>query len=115
MAASRSATVSSRVAVIAITAVLYTFAKGVTGFIPTPWGVGQLLIGIFVPAFMAVVADTPSLAIRAGLGKFLRGVLFLLPARSTSPGPSLLAGVPAHFVAVLLFCWFVKKYRSWAG
>jgi hypothetical protein len=115
MSASRSATVSSKVAVIAITAVLYTFAKGVTGFIPTPWGVGQLLIGIFVPAFMAVVADTLSVAIGAGLGTFLGDVLFLVPAGSTSPGLSLIAGVPANFVAFLLFGWFVKKYRSWAG
>ncbi len=109
------AAVSSKVAVVAITAVLYTFAKGATGFVPTPWGVGQLLIGIFVPAFMAVVADTLSVAIGAALGTFLGDVLFLVPAGSTTPALSLIAGVPANFVAFLLFGWFVKRYRSWAG
>lgn len=98
---------------MAITAVLYALAKGATAFISTPWGVGQLLIGIFVPAFMAVMSDTLSAAIGAGLGTFLGDVFFLTPLGQTNPVLSLVAGVPANFVAFLLFGWFVKKYRSW--
>ena len=98
-----------------MTAVLYALAKGVTGFIHTPWGVGELLIGIFVPAFFAVVCDTWSVAIGAGLGTFLGDTFFLTQAGSTNPPLSLIAGVPANFVAFLLFGWFVKKYRSWSG
>src|SRR5712691_5106418 len=113
MSEQQALTASSRVAIIALTAVLYTVAKGITGSIPTPWGVGQLLIGIFVPAFMAVVADTLSVAVGAGLGTFLGDVIFLTPAGSTNPALSLIAGVPANFVAFLLFGWFVKRYRSW--
>jgi hypothetical protein len=105
--------VSSKVATVAITAVLYAVAKALTSFIPTPWGVGQLLIGIFVPAFMAVLADTLSVAVGAALGTFLGDTLFLTPAGTTNPALSLIAGVPANFVAFLLFGWFVKKYRSW--
>ncbi len=45
-----SPTAASKVAIAAMTAVLYAVAKGVTGSIPTPWGAGQLLIGTFVLA-----------------------------------------------------------------
>ncbi len=113
MPRSPSTSLASKVAVIAITAILYAMAKAVTSFIPTPWGVGQLLIGIFVPAFLAVVANTLSVAIGAGLGTFLGDTFFLTPAGSTNPALSLIAGVPANFIAFLLFGWFVKKYRSW--
>jgi len=98
----------ARVAIIALTAILYTIGKWVTAGIQTPWGVGQLLIGVFLPAFMAVTADTLSVAIGAGLGTFI-GDIFV----RTNPVLSLLAGVPANFVAFLLFGWFVKKYKSW--
>jgi hypothetical protein len=108
-------TVATKVAVIAITAVLYAVAKALTSFIPTPFGVGQLLIGIFVPAFMAVIADTLSVAIGAGLGTFIGDAIFLSPQGSTNPALSLIAGVPANFIAFLLFGWFVKKYKSWSA
>jgi hypothetical protein len=107
--------VSSKVATIAITAVLYTLAKGATAFIHTPWGVGELLIGIFVPAFFAVVCDTWSVAIGAGMGTFIGDVLFLYPTGGTNPALSLISGVPANFAAFLLFGWFVKRYKSWSG
>jgi hypothetical protein len=107
-AAAREAGLTARVAVIALTAILYTIGKWITAGIQTPWGVGQLLIGIFLPAFMAVTADTLSVAIGAGLGTFV-GDIFV----RTNPLLSLLAGVPANFVAFLLFGWFVKKYKSW--
>lgn len=107
--ASQSA--STKVIVIAISAALYALAKGVTGNVPTPWGVGQLLIGIFVPAFFAVTSDTLSAAIGAGLGTFIGDSIFL--TSSTNPALSLVAGVPANFFAFLLFGWFVKRYKSW--
>lgn len=67
-----------------------------------------MLVGIFLPALMAVVAETIPVAIGAGLGTFLGDFLV-----RTNPALSLVAGVPANFVAFLLFGWFVKKYRSW--
>lgn len=97
-----------RVAVIVLTALLYAVGKWITAFIPTPWGVGQLLVGVFLPAFMAVTAETFPVAIGAGLGTFV-GDLFV----QTNPTLSLVAGVPANFIAFLLFGWFVKRYRSW--
>lgn len=102
------ATVGIKIAIIVITAVLYAIGKWITAFIPTPWGVGQLLVGVFLPGYMAVVADTFSVAVGAGLGTFV-GDFFV----QTNPSLSLIAGVPANFVAFLLFGWFVKKYRSW--
>lgn len=99
---------SVRLSVIATTAVLYAVGKWATAYINTPWGVGELLIGVFFPAFMAVVAETVPVAIGAGLGTFVGDFLV-----STSPALSLVAGVPANFLAFLLFGWFVKKYRSW--
>ena len=104
---------ATRVIIVAVVAALYALAKGVTGSVPTPWGVGQLLIGIFVPAFFAVVSDTWSVAIGAGLGTFIGDSLFL--TGSTNPALSLIAGVPANFLAFLLFGWFVKRYRSWSA
>ncbi len=105
--------ISTYVIAIALTASLYAIAKGLTSFVLTPFGVGQLLIFIFVPAFFAVVSPTLAVAIGAGLGTFLGDVLFLTPVGSTNPALSLIAGVPANFVAFLLFGWFVKRYRSW--
>lgn len=104
---------STKVAVIAVTAVLYAIGKGLTAYVPTPWGVGQLLVGLFIPAFFAVVSDTLSVAIGAGLGTFIGDTLFLAALGGTNPALSLIAGVPANFVGMLLFGWFVKRYRSW--
>ena len=101
-------TIGLKIAIIVITTVLYAMGKWITAFIPTPWGVGQLLVGIFLPAFMAVTSDTLSVAIGAGLGTFV-GDFFV----QTNPTLSLIAGVPANFVAFLAFGWFVKKYSSW--
>ncbi len=109
------ASVSTRVSIIAVTAVLYVLGKGLTAYIPTPWLVGQLLIGIFLPAFFALVSETLPAAIGAGIGTFAGDVLFLTPAGATNAPLSLIAGVPANFVAFLLFGWFVKKYRTWSG
>lgn len=108
-----SASVSSKVAVIVIVAALYAVGKALTAFIPTPWGIGQFLIGLFIPAFFAVVSDTIPVAIGAGLGTFVGDVVFLTPLGETTPILSLVAGVPANFFAFLLFGYFVKKYASW--
>lgn len=103
-------TVGIKIAIIVITTALYAIGKWITAFIPTPWGVGQLLVGIFLPAFMAVTSDTLSVAIGAGLGTFV-GDFFV----QTNPTLSLIAGVPANFIAFLAFGWFVKKYKSWSS
>jgi len=103
-----SSAVSTRISVIVITAVLYAVGKWLTASIPTPWGVGELLVGIFLPAIMVLMAETLPAAIGAGLGTFLGDFLV-----RTNPALSLVAGVPANFIAFLLFGWFVKRYRSW--
>ncbi|MGD1055407.1 MAG: hypothetical protein ABR867_04930 [Nitrososphaerales archaeon] len=109
----RRMTSSTKVAVIVVTAVLYAIGKGLTAFIHTPWGVGQLLVGVFLPGFMAVVSDTFSVAVGAALGTFLGDALILTPLGATTPQLSLVAGVPGNFVAFLFFGWFVKRYRTW--
>jgi hypothetical protein len=105
---SGSPSVSTKIAVMAITAVLYAAGKLITAYVPTPWGVGQLLVGVFLPGFMAVTSDTLSVATGAGIGTFIGDF-----AVQTNPTLSLIAGVPANFIAFLLFGWFVKKYKSW--
>ncbi len=102
-----------KAATIVIVAALYAVGKALTAFIPSPWGIGQFLVGLFIPAFFAVVSDTVPVAIGAGLGTFVGDVLFLTPLSETTPILSLVAGVPANFFAFLLFGWFVKKYASW--
>lgn len=103
----------ARVAIIATTAVLFAGAKGLTGYIPSPWGVGQLFIASFVPIFMVSIAETFPVAIGAALGSFLGDMIFLLPAGTTNPALALATGVPANFFATVLFGYVVKKYRSW--
>jgi hypothetical protein len=113
MGSSRSlstAGVSTRVSIIAITAALYAVGKAVTGPIPFPYAVGEVLIAIFIPAFLVVVSETLPVAIGAGVGTFL-GDYFV----RTTPTLSLVAGVPANFVGILLLGLFVKRYRSWAA
>ena len=105
----------TQVAIMAATAVLYAIGKGLTAYIPTPWGVGSLLVFIFLPAFFAVVSETLPAAIGAAIGTFVGDVVFLTPLGTTNPALSLVAGVPANFFAFLLFGWFVKKYRTWSG
>jgi len=106
---------AANVSIIVVTAVLYTIGKGLTAYIPTPWLVGQVLVGIFLPAFLAVVSETVPVAVGAGIGTFAGDVLFVAPAGVTNAPLSLIAGVPANFVAFLLFGWFVKRYRTWSG
>ena len=108
-----SSSLASRVATIAIVAALYAVGKALTAYIPSPWGIGEFLIGLFIPAYFAVVSDTVPVALGAGLGTFVGDVIFLTPLKETTPVLSLVAGVPANFVAFLLFGWFVKKYKSW--
>jgi len=114
-AAAIGSSVSTKVAIIALTAALYTVGKAITGFIPTPFGVGQFLIGVFIPAYLAIVSETVPVAIGAGLGTFVGDVLVLAPLNETTPFLSLVAGVPANFVAFLIFGWFVKRYKSWSA
>ncbi len=108
-----SASLSSRVATIAVVAALYAVGKALTAYIPSPWGIGEFLIGVFIPAYFALVSETVPVAVGAGLGTFVGDAVFLTPLKETTPFLSLVAGVPANFVAFLLFGWFVKKYTSW--
>jgi len=112
---STKTSVGTKVGVIVVTAVTYVLGKAITAPIPTPWHVGQLLIGVFLPAFFAIVSDTVPAAIGAGIGTFIGDVVFLVPLGATTPALSLVAGVPANFVGILLFGWFAKRYRSWPG
>lgn len=110
-----STSIATKVAVIVVTATSYVIGKAVTAPIPTPWHVGQLLIGVFLPAFFVIVADTLPAAIGAGIGTFIGDVVFLVPIGATTPVLSLVAGVPANFVGILLLGLFAKRYKSWTG
>jgi hypothetical protein len=105
--------VTVQVSIIAISAALFAVAKGLTAYIHTPWGVGQLFFASFVPAFFAVTADSLPAALGAGAGSFLGDILFLVPLGATTPFYALTVGAPANFVATLLLSMFVKRYRSW--
>ncbi|MDA4124682.1 MAG: hypothetical protein OK438_04430 [Thaumarchaeota archaeon] len=105
----------TKIAVIVVTAVSYVLGKAITAPIPTPWHVGQLLIGVFLPAFFVIVSDTFPAAIGAGIGTFIGDVVFLVPLGATTPVLSLVAGVPANFVGILFLGWFAKRYGSWTG
>jgi hypothetical protein len=105
--------VTIQASVVAISAALFAVAKGITAPIHTPWGVGQLFIASFVPAFFAVTADPVPAALGAGFGSFLGDIIFLVPLGATTPFYALTVGAPANFIATLFLSMFVKKYRSW--
>src|SRR6267142_1398298 len=117
-------TAAGKVTLIAMTAAMYAVAKGLTAFIPTPFGVGQFLLFIFVPAFFAIVGDTLSAAIGAGMGTFLGDAIFLTPLGQTNPALSLVSGVPAVVIAVPLLLRAIRPlvgrssilayYPSWS-
>ncbi len=111
----RPSRLSTKVSLIAVVAVLYAVGKGAVGFIPSPWGVASLYIGVFIPAYFAVVSDFYAVAVGAALGTFIGDSLFLTALNTTNPALSLVAGVPANFIAFLLFGWFVRKYTSWSA
>ena len=113
LAAQAKTSVTVQVSVIAISAALFAVAKGLTAYIHTPWGVGQLFIASFVPAFFAITADSLPAALGAGAGSFLGDILFLVPLGATTPFYALTVGAPANFVATLLLSMFVKRYKSW--
>lgn len=108
-----ASSLSAKVSLIAIVAVLYAVGKGVVAFIPSPWGVGSLYIGVFIPAYFAIVSDYYAVAIGAALGTFIGDSLFLTALNTTNPALSLVSGVPANFVAFFLFGWFIRRYTSW--
>jgi hypothetical protein len=112
-AAPARTSVTVQVSVIAISAALFAVAKGLTAYIHTPWGVGQLFIASFIPAFFAVTADSLPAALGAAAGSFLGDILFLVPLGATTPFYALTVGAPANFIATLLLSMFVKRYRSW--
>ncbi|MDE1853663.1 MAG: hypothetical protein KGI38_07945 [Thaumarchaeota archaeon] len=114
-ATSLRSSVTVQVSVIAISAALFAVAKGLTAYIRTPWGVGQLFIAAFIPVFFAVTADALPAALGAGAGSFLGDILFLVPLGATTPYFALTVGAPANFVATFLLSVFVKKYRSWSA
>jgi len=97
-----ASSLSAKVSLIAIVAVLYAVGKGVVAFIPSPWGVGSLYIGVFIPAYFAIVSDYYAVAIGAALGTFIGDSLFLTALNTTNPALSLVSGVPANFVAFFL-------------
>lgn len=115
IAQSSKASITSQVSVIAISAALFALAKGITAYIRTPWGVGELFIASFIPIFFAVTADALPAALGAGIGSFLGDIFFLVPLGATTPFFAITVGAPANFVATLMIAVFVKKYRSWTA
>ena len=111
--ADRRTSVAVQVSVIAISAALFAVAKGLTAYIRTPWGPGQLFIASFIPAFFAVTADPFPAALGAAFGSFLGDIFFLVPLGATTPFFAITVGAPANFVATLFLALFVRKYRSW--
>ncbi len=112
MATTRSS-VTVQVSVIAISAALFAVAKGLTAYIHTPWGVGQLFIASFIPVYFAITADALPAALGAGAGSFLGDIFFLVPLGATTPFYALTVGAPANFIATLFLALFVQRYRSW--
>ena len=96
----------------ALCAALYAVAKAATSPIPTPWGIGHFVPGVFVPAFFTILYGPLVGAVGAGIGVFI-GDLYLSTFGLTTPFLSLIAGVPANFIGFYLLGWLMYKWGSW--
>ena len=97
------------IVVTSMCAVLYAIGSYLTGYIPSPWGMGQFRPAVIIPSFFATIFGPMPAAIGAALGTLIadsakHGYLY--------PG-SFLAAVPGNFMGFYLFGYILKKRFSW--
>ncbi len=100
---------SLMIALAALNASLYAVCAYATAYIESPWGTGQFRPAIVIPALFATVFGPWVGGIGAAIGTLIcdsmkHGCLYI---------PSLVAAVPANFVAFYLFGYILKKKFSW--
>lgn len=103
-----------QIALTAITAALYAASIAATAYIPTPWAIGHLRPGVFIPAFFTVACGPIIGGLGAAIGCFL-GDFALSYFGYTNPLLSLLAGVPANFVGFYILGWLTRKFKTWSA
>jgi uncharacterized membrane protein len=94
----------------AINAALYAVSSYATSYIPSPWGVGQFLPAVVIPALFATIFGPWAGGIGAALGTLI--------ADSAKHGGlyfgSLLAAVPGNFIGFFIFGYVLRKKFNWA-
>jgi hypothetical protein len=103
------------ISLTSICASLYAISIILTAYLPTPWGVGHLRLGIIIPAIFALLGGPWVAGIGAAIGSFLGDIFGLVPFGRTDPILALFAGVPANFVGFFIFGYLIKKYGNWGS
>jgi len=103
------------ISLTALCAALYAISIILTAYLPTPWIVGHLRLGIIIPALFALLGGPWVAGIGAAIGSFLGDIFGLVPLGRTDPVLALFAGVPANFVGFFIFGFLIRKYGSWGS
>jgi len=98
---------------VAICAALYAIVIGVTAFIPTPWGVGQVLPGVVVPALFAIAMGPWVGGLGAAIGTFVGDMAFQSLIH-TNIVLILVAGVPGNFFGFFVLGYLLKGKKNWS-
>lgn len=98
-----------KISLIAACATLYAVGAYSTAYIESPWGRGQFRPAIVIPLVFATLFDWTTGAFGGALGTFIadsikHGQIYI---------PSLIAAVPGHLVAFLIFGIFTRKKFTW--
>ncbi len=97
------------VSATAINAVLYALGALVTAYIESPWGHGQFRPAIVIPSVFSIIFGPWVGGIGAAIGTLIadsikHGHLYL---------PSLIAAVPANFIAFFIFGKLLERKFDW--
>jgi len=97
------------IALTALNAALYAITAYATAYIESPWGHGQFRPAIVIPALFATIFGPWVGGIGAAIGtlicdSFKHGTLYM---------PSLIAAVPANFLAFFLYGYILRKRFTW--
>lgn len=109
MTTTRKLSKSLMISATALNAVLYAIGALATAYIESPWGHGQFRPAIVIPSLFAIIFGPWVGGIGAAIGTLLADSIkhgYIYP-------PSLIAAVPANFIAFYLFGRVLEKRFTW--
>jgi len=99
------------VSVTALNAALYAIGALVTAYIESPWGHGQFRPAIVIPATFATIFGPWVGGVGAAIGTLIADSI----KHQTLYLPSLIAAVPANFIAFYIYGKMLEKKFSWTS
>lgn len=99
------------VSVTALNAALYAIGAYTTAYIESPWGHGQFRPAIIIPAIFATIFGPWVGGVGAAIGTLIADSI----KHRTLYIPSLIAAVPANFIAFYIYGKMLEKKFSWTN